>query len=77
MLALMSHKGSRQRGQVMLEYALTMLIVLGMSTLLYLFYQSLVQANVYGTAGDDNALYLLNEDYASLGLTRMSALPIP
>ena len=64
-------------GQVMLEYVLGTLIVMGMSSMLYLFYQSFIQANLFGSAGESNAVYLLSEDYKSLGLHKMTALPLP
>lgn len=61
----------------MLEYALTTMIVVGLASMLFMFYQSMVQANLFGSAGENNTIYLLHEDYNSLGLSRMSALPLP
>lgn len=71
-------KLSKEKGQVVLEYALGMLIIAGLGSLLFLFYQGFVQGNLYGSAGELNpGLYLLDEDDKALGLEKAVSLPLP
>ena len=65
------------RGQVVLEYALGVLIVAGLCSGLYLFYQGFIQGNLYGSAGEANNVYLLATENKQLGLHKATALPLP
>ena len=64
------------RGQIMIEYALVVFIVVGLSSGLYLFYQGFVQGNLYGSAGNEqNEIFLFSKEYQQLGLQRTTSLP--
>ena len=73
-----SKRGRLSTGQVALEYALGILIVAGLCSGLYLFYQGFVQGNLFGSAGKDaNKMYLLAEDNKQMGLHKAASLPTP
>lgn len=66
------------RGQVALEYALGIVIVAGLASLLFVFYQGFVQANLYGHAGEFNdSLFGLGAEYSAIGLERVVSMPVP
>jgi hypothetical protein len=65
------------RGQVATEYALGVLSMAALGSMLFYFYQGFVQGNLYGTAGDNNKVYGLAKDYKAYGLERAVSLPFP
>lgn len=65
-------------GQIAVEYALAVVIVAGLGSGLFLFYQGFVQANLYGHAGESqNSLFRLANDYKAIGLERVVSMPTP
>ncbi len=77
----MCHKRAKrqlQKGQVAVEYALSICIVAALGSMLFLFYQGFVQGNLYGSAGEFNEkVYLLAADNKAFGLEKVVALPFP
>ena len=68
----------RERGQVVLEYALATTIVAALGAGLFLSYQGFVYGNLYGSAGEYNeGVYLLPKEHKSMGLERVVSLPMP
>lgn len=63
-------------GQVALEYALAMVVVAGLCSMLFLFYQSFVFKNLYGSSGE--ATTVMKQVRGNpLGLHKAVSLPTP
>lgn len=68
----------RNQGQVALEYALATVIVAALGSMLFIFGQSFVQGNLYGSAGEYNeSVYFLAEENKAFGLEKVVSLPFP
>jgi hypothetical protein len=74
---MLTRRRGKNAGQVMTEFALGVLITAALGSMLFLFYQGFVQGSLYGTAGDNNPLFLLAQDENSFGLERTVSLPFP
>jgi hypothetical protein len=74
---MLTRRRGKNAGQVMTEFALGILITAALGSMLFLFYQGFVQGNLYGTAGDNNSVFLLAADENSFGLERTVSLPFP